>query len=166
MKLLEFSALAVLLVAVGYGYWRFQLWRKANLAASVQPRAFMTGNEIEFYHRLTRALPEFHVFPQVSMGALVQPNVPSSHPQYWQIRGTFSQKVCDYVVCSRDSLAPLFLVELDDKTHDFGKDAKRDDIVAHGALWTVRFWSRAKPSRSELRNQVSRVLGPRVGFTP
>lgn len=146
--------------------WRALLARKANLKGSVVPKKFMTGNEVEFFNRLSRALPEFYVFPQVSMGALVQPDVPVGHSRYWAVRETFSQKVCDFVVCERKGLAPLFIVELDDRTHDFSKDAARDDIVAKGALRTVRFWSRKKPSESEIRSRVSKTLGPSVGFLP
>jgi len=33
----------------------------------------MTDNEKEFFERLIEALPYFYVFPQVAMGAILQP---------------------------------------------------------------------------------------------
>lgn len=157
-------AFLVLMALFAFGLWKWLLSRQANVAGSVQVKKFMTGNEIEFFSRLNRALPEFHVFPQVSMGALLQPDVPSNHYRYWTIRDTFAQKICDFVVCDRKSLSPLFIIELDDRMHDFDKDAVRDDIVAKGAFKTVRFWSRKKPTQDEIRKRVSRVLGPAIGF--
>ena len=158
-------SLVIFAALFSLGLWCYVARRQAHLRASVASKTFMTGNEIEFFGRLGQALPEFHVFPQVSMGALLEPTVSSKHPDYWKVRDTFSQKVCDFVVCQRGTMAPLFIVELDDRTHDFAKDALRDDIVAQGSLRTVRFWSRKKPTRAEIREKASRVLGAALKFS-
>lgn len=50
----------------------------ANLYKS---KALLTANEIEFYTRLTQALPDYLIFPQVSLGALLQPNVKGDNTQ-------------------------------------------------------------------------------------
>ena len=38
--------------------------------AQLRRKPLLTANEAEFFHRLQRALPGFHVFPQVSFAAL------------------------------------------------------------------------------------------------
>jgi Protein of unknown function (DUF2726) len=37
----------------------------------VRRKSLLTANESEFFHRLQRALPGFHVFAQVSFGAFL-----------------------------------------------------------------------------------------------
>ncbi len=138
--------------------------KRAAQAALVPKRAFVTGNEREFFDRLCSALPEFYVFPQVAMSALLDVSVSRGHKDYWAERDRFSRKVCDFVVCRRNDMLPLLVVELDDKTHDFKKDAGRDDLLAQAGLRTLRFWSRNKPNRDEIRKRVAEVFGPAVQF--
>jgi hypothetical protein len=37
----------------------------------LKPKPLMTDNEREFFHRLERALPDHHVFPQVAFAAFL-----------------------------------------------------------------------------------------------
>jgi hypothetical protein len=39
----------------------------------IQRKEFLTPNEIHFFHRLQRALPAYHVFPQVLSSGLHPP---------------------------------------------------------------------------------------------
>lgn len=116
----------------------------------VRARPLLTDNEIEFHHRLSAAVPECTVLAQVSMGALIEPDVKGGTGHWLSIRGRFAQKVVDYVVVD-EALRVLALVELDDATHDAARDAERDSITAQAGYVTLRYASRAKPDIATLR---------------
>ena len=117
-------------------------------------KALLTANEIEFFNRLTQALPNHHVFPQVALGALLQPNVSGSDKKkFHSIRGTFAQKISDFVICTKD-IKVIAIVELDDRTHNSEKDAKRDAMIVQAGYRVIRWNSKAKPSLEEIRQRI------------
>ncbi len=112
-------------------------------------KILMTDNEFEFFNRLIRAVPEYYVFSQVSMGALLDAN--SNNPKIRNsIRMTFSQKIIDYVIYDKNKKI-VVIIELDDKTHDKEKDKKRDAMLHQAGYKTLRFESKKKPSVEILR---------------
>ena len=121
-------------------------------AKALIPKALLTPNEKEFYERLQRAADslELEVVPQVSMGALLEVNLPSAHPLYWTLRKRFSQKIIDFVLYSKPSLEILAVIELDDKTHNKEKDKIRDEMMAQAGFKTIRWESKAKPSIKQI----------------
>lgn len=122
-------------------------------------KKLLTGNEVDFYHRLRKALdPRWVVFPQVSMGALVNTKLLPAHPRYWDARQSFQAKICDFIICDARSLEPQLVVELDDRMHDFNKDKVRDTVMAMAGYRTIRFWSRNKPSVDELKVKLGAAL--------
>jgi hypothetical protein len=126
----------------------------------VRLRPLMTPNEREFFARLRRALPDYEVLAQVSMGALLDVNVPEGYPTLWHLRRQFAMKIIDYVVCRRDSMQLVAIVELDDRTHD-GKrqqDAARDALLASAGIPTLRWDSRRKPSQREIAERVRALV--------
>lgn len=125
----------------------------------LKAKQLLTGNEVHFFHLLQKALgPRWVVFPQVSMGALMDTTLLPAHPRFWDARGEFAAKICDFVICDAHTLKPHLVVELDDRMHDFGKDAGRDKLMARAGYRTVRFWSRNKPTVDELRTKLSARL--------
>jgi very-short-patch-repair endonuclease len=108
----------------------------------VRAKRILTDNETEFYYRLQRALPHYHVLTQVSFAALLT----SSMAQ----RGFYSQKIADFVVCEPQTLKVLAVVELDDRTHNAERDAKRDNMLLSAGYRTLRFPSKRKPSEAEI----------------
>lgn len=121
----------------------------------VKARALLTDNELDFVLRLQEALPEFHILPQVSMGALMEPDLDDEDivepGRFLSIRGRFAQKVVDFVVV--DELYQIVaLVELDDQTHDADKDAERDAMTSMAGYLTIRYDSRQKPPPEEIRD--------------
>ena len=113
------------------------------------PKAILTANEQEFFNRLKSALP-FQVFPQVAMGALMEPASKRNDKEFWSARGSIAQKIVDFVVVD-DQFKVLALVELDDRTHSPTKDGKRDELTAQAGYRTLRYSSKAKPSLDQLR---------------
>ena len=141
-------------------HWVYSTIVKRRIGqAGYKPKTLMTPNEVDFFHRLQKAIPKkFIVIPQVSMGALVDTKLLPAHPNYWDARREFSGKVCDFVVCDQATMKPQLVIELDDRMHNFNKDKLRDTLVAKAGYRTLRFWSRAKPDHEELKQRLAVAL--------
>jgi hypothetical protein len=120
-------------------------------------RVLLTANELEFFQRLRRALPDEYIFPQVALSALIGPT--SHGKRNLQDFRKISQKRVDFAIYT-SSLELLALIELDDRTHDRAKDAKRDAFVASAGIRTLRFESRNKPNHAEIRAAVFPSTAP------
>jgi len=116
-------------------------------------RRLLTDNEREFFARLVGALPDHYVFPQVSLGALLQPDTSGRKNEFHRTRNTFSQKIADYVICNRE-LKVLAIVELDDRTHSSERDGKRDAMLKQAGYTVIRWNSRNKPTGGEIRERL------------
>lgn len=123
---------------------------KAAAVSGIEARRICSDNELEFFHRLQRALPGHYVFPQVAANALlrVSPSVPKK--RYYATRNRFAQKHVDFIICERESLSVLAIIELDDKTHRPEKDKVRDSMFELAEYRTYRFESKRKPSEDEI----------------
>lgn len=155
--------LPLALVAV-LAAWRS--WSRLRQLGDIgfKKKRLLTGNEVDFYHRLRRAVgAQYQVFPQVSMGALLDTTYSPQHPRYWEHRQSFSSRICDFVLCDSKSLTPVLIVELDDVMHDFNKDRVRDGATATAGYPTVRFWSRKKPTPGEIKSILNRHLALEPG---
>lgn len=120
-------------------------------------KEFLSGNEVDFFHRLRKAVGSSAVIcPQVAMGALVDSTFSRAHPRYWEHRQSFHSRICDFVLCDPKTLKPLLIVELDDAMHDFEKDRTRDAVTGSAGYHTVRFWSRSKPDCTTLKATLQR----------
>ena len=155
---LLFVIALVLTAILAYRLDRFgRLLAALPRRAVVRSKRVLTDNETEFLGRLQRALPDYEIWPQMSMGALMEPSVPRSHPDYWAIRSQFDRKICDYVIARKGSAhgtGVLAIIELDDRTHDPRKDAVRDAMLKSAGIRTIRYESRAKPSEATIREQI------------
>jgi len=149
---LQSSALAafavLLLVALAAAGLSGRLRKKNGPSlADLRPKPILTANEFEFFGRLCRALPDHHVFPQVSLDALIAVSSKASYAARVALRNSYSQKRPDFVICRSETLAVAAIIELDDRTHNTDNDRKRDEIIEAAGYRVVRFWSKAKPSR-------------------
>lgn len=132
-------------------------WIDRRLLLRVKAKQVMTPNEQEFYRRLKEALPDYEVLAQVAMGSLLTQTVEEGHPDFWRIRRQFAQKIVDYVIMQPGGTGLVAVIELDDRTHDPKKDARRDALLASAGITTLRFESRAKPSKAEIRRRVEEI---------
>lgn len=102
---------------------------------------FLRQDEIALYERLTFALNDAHIFPQVSMSAFVQ-----YKGKYQAARNLFAQKYVDYLVCERKTMRPLYVIELDGASHRSAKVQKRDkqknDVLASAGIPIMRYTSK------------------------
>ena len=103
-------------------------------------------------------MPELRFLAQVSMGALIDPAVPRSDAQaYYRLRGMFSQKFVDFVAQSREDGSIVAVIELDDRTHNSGRDEKRDAILSSAGYRTIRWQSKTKPDTAAIRTALTAI---------
>lgn len=120
-------------------------------------KKLLTGNELEFYRRLSTACAgKFVVLPQVAMGAIMDTTLKTTNPRFWEARSKFSQKIVDFCLCEPRTMEVIFLVELDDRTHVKEKDAARDAVTHLAGYRTLRYHSKSKPSVEELKEHISK----------
>jgi len=123
--------------------------------AAYRKRPVMTPNEVEFFARLSRALPGMHVCPQVAMHALIEPTSMNGTTRLADFRRV-SQKVVDYAVFDEQWLL-VAIIELDDRTHVASRDAIRDRLTGAAGIRTLRYQSRAKPAQEQIAADVRGV---------
>lgn len=114
-----------------------------------RPIPIMTPNELEFFRRISKAVPEAFVFPQVAMSALIAPSHPDGKKRMAAFR-KISQKRVDWAIYTKD-MKLVCIVELDDQTHDLENDVLRDAMLDSAGISTVRWDSRKKPPVGEIR---------------
>ena len=119
-------------------------------------KQIMTKNEIEFFQRLRKSLPEYEIFPQVAIGALLDP-VSANKSELIKNRNRINQKRIDYAIYSKD-FELICIVELDDRTHDSKKDIERDRYFRSAGVRTIRWQSNNKPSVDQIRLSIVDIL--------
>src|ERR1017187_1166046 len=86
----------VLLLAAPPAVFLFVRGRKPWLSR-LRRKPLLTANEAEFFHRLQRALPGFHVFPQVALAAFLTDDGQLSRNAQWALRPKFDRKIADFI---------------------------------------------------------------------
>ena len=155
--------------AIGFAIFRGKM---AGLAsnkdadgAQFKAKPMLTPNELEFLGRLELAMPELRFCPQVAMGALMDPAVPRQDGKaYFRLRGMFAQKIVDFVAQNRGDGSVIAVIELDDRTHDAGRDAKRDAMLGSAGYRIVRWNSKTKPDAAAIRAALTPASPPTVAL--
>lgn len=148
-----FALLSVIIIAIVIF---LALNQKGSSSAHFRPRALMSGNEREFFHRLNRALgPRYLVFPQVSMGAIIEPVAFDKKKRLADFR-RISQKRIDFLICNGD-MSVVAVIELDDRTHDAFNDNRRDSFLASAGIKSIRYRSKQKPSVKEIQSAIDNL---------
>jgi hypothetical protein len=112
----------------------------------------MTANEREFYQRLLTALPECEIWPQVPILALLRPDAKEGSRTFWVAFKQISNMRVDWVI-ARD-MEVIAVIELDDRSHDAKRDAKRDQILKSCGYRVLRFQSNRRPEPDQIRESV------------
>jgi hypothetical protein len=147
---LPFAVIAVFLLALALLLAAYAGRSRKAWQGHIQAKRLMTANETEFFYRLQRALPALHVFPQVSFAAFITDDNRLSRKARWSVRARFDRKIADFLICDRESLRVLAVVELDDRTHNAHADRQRDAISKAAGVQTIRFQSKQKPTEAEI----------------
>ena len=132
-------------------------------ARDYKRRPLMTQRERQAFQELERILPACRIFPQVSMGALIDANARGRRERQ-SIRNRYQQKVVDFVVEDRRTGDILALIEVDDSFHNAHRDSNRDAITAGAGYRTIRLNHRGR-NLAELRSTIARQLPEHVAQT-
>lgn len=127
----------------------------------LKQKKLLTENEQHFAGLLRWAATQLgvQVNPQVAMRALFDVELTESHPYFHEIIKATHGKIVDFVVTDERGKT-LFVVELDDKTHDSKKleDATRDLLLKRAGIPTLRFDSRNKPTKERLLSTLRQMV--------
>jgi very-short-patch-repair endonuclease len=159
-KLMVAGILAFIVYLIIMKFMAGRSGSEGGAADQFKKKVFLTPNELEFLARLEAAAPELRFHSQVAMGALLDPVVSrqSDAKAFYRLRGAFAQKIVDYVAQRRSDGHIVAIIELDDRTHNSEKDAKRDAMLASAGYKTVRWHSKAKPGASAIRAELLEML--------
>ncbi len=121
--------------------------KKTAEHSPIHKQKILTEHEKTMFGEIQKVLPpNYHIFVQVSFGALLKTQLTRT---FW----TFSQKRADYVICD-----PYFnviaVIELDDNSHN-GKekeDKKRDEMLIQAGYKVLRY--RYMPPLDKLKNDL------------
>jgi hypothetical protein len=125
-------------------------------------KSIMTVAEMRFFRVLQMAVPNDLVFPQVSMAAVIEPGNTKSYSEHMRAFRKISQKRIDFVVCDGESMKVRCLVELDDSSHEAGRDQARDTITAQAGYRTVRVRAARRYDIDGLRRRVLDIPAEQV----
>ena len=166
-ELLAALAVALLLVLV------FAWLASRPAGPRYRARALMSTAEKRFFATLRKAVPGLHVFPQVSMGALMETVADpksSSRREARRALGDWAairSKRIDFCLADEE-LNVLCIVELDDASHHSpearARDADRDARTAEAGYPTLRFgWVDGQlPTAKAVREKLLEVLDHRA----
>lgn len=115
----------------------------------------MTANEREFYQRILKACPDCEIWPQVPLLALVRPEGREGSRAFWTAFRQISNARVDWVI-ARD-MEVLAVLELDDRSHDAKRDARRDEILKGCGYRVLRFPSKNRPDPQQIHDAVFAV---------
>lgn len=106
---------------------------------------------------------QYYIFPQVHLSDLLDHDVVG---QNW--RGAFSHingKSVDFVLCDKQGIAPLLVIELDDRSHTREDRELRDEeverILKESGLPLLRFENHGRFEKEDVINRISEKLDQR-----
>ena len=103
-------------------------------------RNLINNSEKRFFQILCEAMPDCHVFPQVSFNALVT-HAPWIRYLHWErfVRRSFNAKYVDFVVCRKSDFGVVAVVEFDGSGHVNHDDERRDELLKSVGYQIQRF---------------------------
>jgi hypothetical protein len=137
------AVLAGLVLLVGLMLARRPRFRRGSI---------MTVNEREFHGRLEHAFPDCQVWPQIPILSLVRPDARHASRAFWTAFRAISNTRVDWVIVK--DMEVVAVIELDDRTHDPRKDARRDRILNACGYRVLRFDSARRPDSRQIRQAV------------
>jgi len=122
---------------------------------------FLSRAEHEFFDLLNEIVgSSYFVFPQVHLITLLDHKIKG---QNW--RGAFrhiDEKSVDFVICDKNYIKPLLVIELDDRTHSYESRMLRDEevnrILQDAHLPLLRFENHGSFNKEVIRNQLIPIL--------
>jgi len=128
-------------------------------------RSLLTNAERSFFGVLEEVAGQGHykVFTQIPLGSLVYVEKGTgSYQSYWN---KVDRKTLDFVLASKDTLAPVLAIELDDSSHEREdrreRDAFVDEVLAKAGLPLMHVKARVAYDPKTLAQDISNAVGGR-----
>jgi very-short-patch-repair endonuclease len=129
-----------ILIIFGVIFFIISLFKKPNIEDknefSYEKKPFLFDNvsELKLYKILLELYGDkYHIFTQVNYSHLIQPKKNTWSEQRRE-RSRIDRKSADFVLCDREHVIPLLVIELDGSSHNLPskmqRDAFIDDIMA------------------------------------
>jgi len=121
---------------------------------------FLSRGERSFFFALTAAVAsQAVVCPKVRLGDIL---FATDKKSSWKHANRINQKHVDFLICSRDTMHPLVVIELDDSSHQREsareRDQFKDAVCAAAGLPLVRIQARGNYDAREIARQLSTYL--------
>jgi hypothetical protein len=165
---LNFWQLWLVIIVVGIAiiiYTYFFDRKPTPLGYQYRPKnAVMSPTEQKMFDMLLEILdPKYYVFAQMHFDTIL--DYKSLNGEKWF--GAFrhiNEKSVDFVICNKETMAPIVAIELDDPSHD-REDRVRRDIIVNEIFETAqlplrRFNLKEAADRNYVHSKVSAVLNP------
>lgn len=162
-----FTSIPVLVVALVLIALLAALLRRGKRLPPVRAKGLLTNAEQQFMTKLEMALPAYRVLTQVAMGALLQPKKDiADEKERLRARNAYSQKIVDFVIADRHNCRVVAIVELDDKSHEADRDARRDAMLESAGYSVVRFSDGRRVGLGDIQDAFRVVLANSSLQTP
>lgn len=71
---------------------------------------------------------KYFIFPQVNYSHLIQPRK-TTWEEERKYRSRIDRKSADFVICDKEKIVPLLIIELDGSVHNFKSKQARDEFI-------------------------------------
>jgi hypothetical protein len=122
----------------------------------------LTQAEKELYFILSEMLGnDYLIFSQVSMSALLYlPKMNNSN--YYHYWNKIKSKYADFVICDKENIKPLLVIELDDSSHfrldRIARDIMIDKIFENATLPILHIKFSSNYNKEDLLNQIKVLI--------
>lgn len=120
------------LILIGAGIYIYLELRKKPLSQENLPYAkkkyLLTEAELKFFHVLQQAVgDQYYICPQIHLPSIVFTSAKGR--QFYSAFSRIKQKSVDFVICDKQYLSPLCVIELNDSSHSRSRRQQRDTFV-------------------------------------
>jgi len=130
-----------------------------------------TSAERSFLGVIDQAISDkYRVFGKVRVADIITPAKGMSRKSWQTAFNRIAAKHFDYVLCSKDKLEVIAVIELDDKSHNSKNSQKRDSLLENACntaeLELIRFKAKSSYQVQAVREQIETSLNKSFKPTP
>lgn len=94
-----------------------------------KPYLFDTNSEFSLYKVLLELFGEkYFIFPQINYSHLIQPRK-TNWEEERKYRSRIDRKSADFVMCYKEKIVPVLIIELDGSAHNIKSKQARDEFI-------------------------------------